>query len=161
MHVKVQKARLAEQAAAVAATRKIATIAALTFMVFGYQNCMVDIASTTPGAASTSCSPGTSALTEFQIVENTILQPTGSISGTTKDACGSCHGLNAVSSGKAVFLILGTAGANDTPTSIRNYCTMQLKGRARLSHPQDSSHSGGQYTTGDIPSYYTLINNHF
>ena len=156
---------LAAQGAVVAVTKNARLALVLgtltTVMLFGYQNCMVDMASTTPGASSTSCAPSATALTEFQIVESTILQPTGSISGTTKDACGSCHGETASSAGKSVFLILGVAGANVTPTSIKNFCTMQLKGSSRLSHPEDSSHSGGVYTTTDIPSYYTLINKYF
>jgi hypothetical protein len=161
MHVKVQKVHLAGQGAAVAATRKIATLTALTLMVLSYQNCMVDIASTTPGAASTSCSPDAATLTEFQVVESTILQPTGLIAGTAKDACGSCHAPTAASSGKAVFLILGTAGVTDNATSVKNFCTMSLKGSSRLSHPEDGSHSGGLYLTTDIPTYYTLINKYF
>jgi hypothetical protein len=121
---------------------------------------MMEMSPNTPGAASTSCSPDATALTEFQVVESTILQPTGTLSNG-KDACGSCHTASASNSGKAVFLILGIAGQNDTATSIKNYCEMELKGAARLSHPQDVSHSGGQYTTGDIPDYYTLINKYF
>jgi hypothetical protein len=149
-----------EREVAVAATKKVATLTLLTFMVLGYQNCMMDMASTTPGAASISCSPSTTALTEFQVVESTILQPTGTISGG-KMGCGSCHAPGATSSGKSVFTILGTAGANDTPTSIKNFCAMDLKGAARLSHSQDSGHSGGVYTSGDIPAYYTLISKYF
>lgn len=143
------------------AIKKIATFTALTMMILGYQNCMVDVASTTPGAASTSCSPDAASLTEFQIVENTILLPTGSIAGTMKDACGSCHGTTASSSGKSVFLVLGTAGASNSVTSAKNFCTMELKGRARLAHPGDGSHSGGLYSTTDIPSYYSIINKYF
>ena len=145
---------------AVAATKKGATLALLALMILSYQNCMVDVTATTPGAASVSCSPSTTALTEFQVVESTILQPTGSISGG-KQGCGSCHAPSAGSSGKAVFSILGTAGSNDTATSIKNFCAMDLKGAARLSHAQDSSHSGGSYTSSDIPAYYALINKYF
>lgn len=142
----------------VAVTKKIATLSLLAFMILGYQNCAVDLSASTPGAASTSCNPDSTTLTEFQVVESTILQETGTISGTSKVGCASCHAASASNAGKAVYLILGTAGSNDTATSIKNFCTMDLKGATRMSHPQDSSHSGGQYSNSDIPAYYNFIN---
>ncbi len=163
MHAKVRLAESAAQGAVVAVTnfkKKAMLFALLTFTVLGYQNCMVEMSSGTPGAASTSCSPDATALTEFQVVESTILQPTGTLT-SGKDACGSCHGETASSSGKAVFLILGTAGVTDNTISTKNFCTMYLKGATLLAHPGDTSHSGGQYTTVDIPSYFTLISKYF
>lgn len=163
MRAKAPSAESVAQGAAVVVTnfkKKATLFALLTFTVLGYQNCMVELSPNTPGAASTSCSPDSTALSEFQVVESTILQPTGTLSGG-KDACGSCHGETASSSGKAVFLILGTAGVTDNTVSTKNFCTMYLKGATRLAHPQDASHSGGQYSTSDIPDYYTLINKYF
>ena len=149
-----------EQGAAVAVTKKFTIIALTGFMLLGYQNCTVDLASTTPGAASSSCNPDPTTLAEFQVVENTVLLPTGTISGGN-NGCAYCHGTAASNSGKNVFLIQGTLGAQTTALSTKNFCAMDLKGATRLAHPQDASHSGGTYRQVDIPDYYTLINKYF
>lgn len=162
MHAKVPKEPSAAQAVVVAVTNKIKkglSLTLLTFMVLGYQNCMVELSPSTPGAASSSCSPDSTALSEFQIVESTMLLAAGPLTGGL-DGCVSCHGANAASSGKAVYLIFGTVGSNDTATSIKNFCTMELKGKSKMVHPQEA-HSGGVYAPTDFPDYYTLVNKYF
>jgi hypothetical protein len=148
----------------VAATKtksQIVILSVAALLCLSYQNCAVDLSASTPGAASVSCVPPAQALLDFEAVESSILLPTGLIGGTSKAACGSCHGESAVSAGRSVYLVLGTAGVPNTNTSIKNYCAAQQKGAARLSHCGDASHSGGQYFHSDIPSFFNVISQYF
>lgn len=159
----------AELGAVVAVTKKARTLATLgvlaPILMLGFQNCMVDLAKTTPGASSTGCSPTSTQLSDFQTVESAIIANTGSFTdslGATRDGCASCHGSSSANSGKSVFLILTPPGGTpDTATSTSNFCSMQLKSRAKLQHPSEASHSGGVYSQSSIPSYYNLITTYF
>lgn len=164
MRAKVPLADSAEQGAAVVVIKyfkRVATLAALFMLVISYQNCAVELSPNTPGAASLSCSPSPTALTEFQLVENTILQPTGPIGSTGKESCGACHGESSVRFGRSVYLIYGTAGSNNTVNSIKNYCSAQRKGAGRMLHCLEVSHSGGQYLQSEIPDFVTVVNKYF
>lgn len=43
----------------------------------------------------------------------------------------------------------GTAGSNNTAVSIQNFCSVQRKGKAKMLHYMEPSHSPGAYQRTD------------
>lgn len=138
---------------------------AFAILTLGYQNCAVDLASTTPGASVSACQPSAQALTDFEPVLNQILQAKGNISGTSKSACGNCHGTTGTdafaSVARGVFIIEdGDTTAN--PALVKtNLCT--IEGRASMLENKviNGPHTGGTYTSSEVQILVDFLNTYY
>jgi len=131
-------------------------------MMFGYQNCAVDLSSTTPGASTSTCAPTTEQLTAFEPVLNNILQKTGLLGATSKIACGQCHNDNSGNSANAVFMVFSGNTTTDPSLLTRNFCTIERVGPDVVTHPmQATGHGGGQYLEAEIQALYDFVIQNF
>lgn len=171
MHAKDLLADLAEPGAVVAVTdfRKTHAIptsqklmlAGLTcFMVLSFQNCSVDLASTTPGASGLDCDITGQEATDFTAVLNNILQTNANLT-SGRQGCGNCHGDSSVNVGKATFEIFQGNTMTDPTLITRNFCQVAALGAVVATHPQDATHGGGQYPASDLTALITFVNTYF
>jgi hypothetical protein len=146
MPAKALSAALVAQEVAVAVTKKLTHIFAFLIIFLGFQNCAVDLNSSTPGAAAISCSPSPQVLQTFLPIMTGTLQNTGLVG--SKQGCANCH---VSGSGAGSFKIL----TGTTPDiQLTNFCSSQSR-KARLAvHPTESSHQQ-VYSASDIAN---LIN---
>ncbi len=129
-----------------AVTKKLIRACAFLIILLSFQNCAVDLNSSTPGAASVSCAPSAQTLQTFLPIMTGTLQNTGNVG--TKQGCANCH-VNGTGAGS--FKIL-TGTTSDVV--LANFCSAQSR-KARLAvHPTESSHQQ-VYAASDIAN---LIN---
>ncbi len=130
------------------------------FLVFGYQNCAVDMAATTPGAASVQCDPDATTLASFETIFNNTLNASGTFtSGTSK--CSSCHGSTLNPNGEGGYVIFQGDTTTDTTLVKRNFCASFDVGQTLVDHPMSTSHAGGQYPQSDIQDLVTFARANF
>lgn len=130
-------------------------------MTFGYQNCAVDLSTSTPGAATSTCAPTTEQLTAFEPVLNNILQKTGLLGATQKVACGQCHNDNSGNPANAVFMVFQGNTTTDPSLVTRNFCTVERMGRVVINRPMQDNHTGGQYSEAEIQALYNFVIENF
>lgn len=129
-------------------------------MILAFQNCAMDMAPTTPGAASLSCNPDTTTLAAFETVFNSTLNSTGTFaSGTMK--CAGCHGDASNPNGEGGYIIYQGNTATDPSLVERNFCASFDKGATLVNHPMSGSHAGGLYPQSDIQDLVTFVNTYF
>lgn len=132
----------------------------MAFMVVAYQNCAVDMAPTTPGAASLSCEPSATKLAEFETIFNNTLNPTGTFpSGQMR--CAGCHGDATAPNGAGGYIIYQGMTASNPALVKRNYCASMDLGQTLADHPQSASHGGGAYPQSDIQDLVTFVRANF
>lgn len=134
----------------------------MAFLLIGYQNCSVDLASTTPGASlgptGGSCEPTAQQITDFKTILQDILATSGTITGSAMPKCGTCHSESASNSAKNVFMVL--EGTTDDVAK-RNFCSIKARGRKAVDHPRSATHGGGQYQSSDIQPWINFFDSNF
>ena len=124
----------------------VCVLCILCVLLFSFQNCTVDLASTTPGALALACAPSPAVLTSFLPIMTGTLQATGKVG--TQQGCANCH---ITGPGSGSFKIL-SGTSNDV--QVANFCSAQSR-KARLAiHPTETSHMQ-VYSASDISA---LIN---
>jgi len=130
------------------------------FMLIAYQNCAVDMAPTTPGAASVSCNPTAQQLADFEAIFNNDLNATGNFtSGAAK--CASCHGTTLNPNGEGGYTIYQGDTTTDTTLVKKNFCIAEGFGATLVDHPMSGSHGGGMYPQSDISDLVTFVRANF
>jgi hypothetical protein len=158
---------LVEQAVAVAATKSrkrghpslkaLFSIGAMaTIMIVSFQNCAVDLSSSTPGASSAGAcgSPPAQALSDLQIVLSSAIQT----------SCSTCHGVNN-GSVKSGFYV-PDASADPSSTDVQSFAYTQLCARGGkavgLKIDGSNSHGGGTFSrTGTMAPLYSYLDTYF
>jgi hypothetical protein len=129
-------------------SRKILIASFFIASFIGFQNCSVDLQSTTPGAQSVGCSPTTQQLADFQPIMTGILQQTGNVGA--EQGCGNCHmpGASGPTSGSGAgsFRIISGSTAD---VALANFCSATSRLQVIAVHPTQSSHAQ-VYTTSDL-----------
>lgn len=125
-------------------------------MLVGFQNCAVDLSSTTPGAStSAACgSPPAQALPDLQIVLSSAVQTT----------CSTCHGVN-TGSVKSGFYV-PDASADPASAAVQSFAYTQLCARGGkavgLKIDGSNSHGGGTFSrTGTMAPLFTYLDRYF
>lgn len=139
--------------------RGVLAVAALwALLMVGFQNCAVDLSSTTPGASTlgslSDCTLSTSQSDSFEIVMNSIFQGTGPTPVDTDRRCAKCH-----ASGVGGFTIY-TGNTTTNPQLIKkNACNVIATGRKVATEPQQPiGHGGGQYSATEIQLLINWVN---
>lgn len=141
--------------------RGVLAVAALwALLMVGFQNCAVDLSSTTPGASTlgslSDCTLSTGQSASFEEVLNSILQDSDFIEGTSKRRCAYCHG--DTKSGAGNFIVY-TGNTTSSPQLIKkNACYVIAQGRRVTTRPQQSTHGGSQYSAADIQKLVNWVN---
>lgn len=130
--------------------------AAGLIMILGFQNCAVDLSSSTPGASSSgSCgSASAQALTDLQPV----------ISGVLQTNCATCHGVTTGSIHSAFYTPDPTANAADTAIQSFTYTQLCARGGKAVGLKIDgsNSHGGGTFSrTGPQAPLFNYLDTHF
>jgi hypothetical protein len=128
--------------------KKLVRFSLFLIIFLSFQNCAVDLNSSTPGAASVSCSPSAQTLQTFLPIMTGTLQNTGNVG--TKQGCANCH---ISGTGAGSFKILTGTTAD---VVLANFCSSQSR-KARLGvHPTESSHQQ-VYSASDIANLINWI----
>lgn len=165
MHVKVLLAVSVEQGVVVVATKRrnrhlLIMLPALAFMLLGYQNCAMDMAPSTPGAASVACLPTVQQLSDFETIFNNSLNPTGTFpSGNMR--CAGCHGDAVSPNGEGGYVIYQGITSSNPALVSRNYCASLNIGQTLVDHPMSASHGGGAYPQSDFQDLVTFARANF
>jgi hypothetical protein len=121
-------------------------------LLFSYQNCSVELSSTTPGAALSSdgvgggvvCMPTDAQKTALKAVMNSTLTAATTTSGLS--GCVTCHVEGGLGGGK--YAIINSQTDNDLRI---NFCTIKTVGSKIYTYPQPgNSHPGGDYPASDL-----------
>ena len=123
------------------ARTQLTALLVLFSLLFSFQNCAVELASTTPGAMSVVCAPSAAMLTAFLPIMTGTLQATGKVG--SQQGCANCH---VTGPGTGSFKILaGTT--NDV--QVANFCSAQSRKTRLAIHPTENSHMQ-VYSAADI-----------
>lgn len=151
MHVRDPSAVSVELEAAVAATRfrrqilnQFALLLTAGVLVVSFQNCSVDMSTSTPGASTSgACSASAAQLTALQPVFDNFV----------KSACASCHGVTAGSQQTPFYTPDTTANGADTSTQQFLYLQLCSRGGLAVGTKIDgtSGHVGGTFSRGSAP----------
>lgn len=125
-------------------------------MIFGFQNCSVDLASSTPGASSLGACASIPAQAAIDI------QPV--ISNVLMTTCATCHGVNS-GSVKSGFYV-SDSGADVTTSAVQafNYTQLCVRGGKKVGLKIDgsTSHTGGVFDrSGPVAPLFTFLTTYF
>ncbi len=125
-------------------------------MVVGFQNCAVDMLSSTPGASTLgACAAApTQALLDIETV----------ISGVIQTQCSTCHGVNSGTVRSGFYA--PDIGANPASTDVKLFAYTQLCVRGGrtvgLKIDGSNSHVGGSFSrTGPSAALFTYLTTYF
>ena len=148
MRAKVLSAGSVEQAVVVAVTNRrsgpsftvsVLLIAVATAMVLSFQNCSVDLSTSTPGASTSGActSPSAAALSGMQPVFDNFI----------KTSCASCHGTTTGSVRSGFYTPDSTASGADAAVQSYAYTQLCLRGGNNVALKIDgtNTHSGGTF----------------
>lgn len=124
-------------------------------LIFGFQNCAVDLSTSTPGASTLgACAAAPAqALIDIQPVISNVIQP----------SCSSCHGVNS-GSVKSAFYVPDTTTTVDSAAASFTYTQLCVRGGKAVGLKIDgsNSHGGGSFSrSGPQSSLYTFLNTYF
>ena len=150
MPAKALSAVLVAREAAVAVTNRrrilsqISLLVAAGVLVIGFQNCSVDMSTTTPGASTSgACAASAAQLTALQPVFDSFV----------KTACAGCHGVTAGTNQTPFYT--PNASANGAETSVQQFLYLQLCSRGGLAVGTKidgtTGHAGGTFSRGSAP----------
>ena len=125
-------------------------------MIVGFQNCSVDMLSSTPGASTSGAcgSPPESALSDIAPV----------ITGVLSTNCATCHGMTTGSVRSGYYTPDASADANDRSVQIFAYTQLCVRGGQYVGHKIDgtNSHTGGTFARGGgAAPLYNYLDTHF
>lgn len=127
---------------------------AASVMIVGFQNCSVDLSSSTPGASTTGAcgSPPAQALTDIQpIVQNFLLT-----------SCAGCHGVTGAATPvqSGFYTPAPTADAADTAVQTFAYIQICARGGKAVATKiaPGGGHGGGEFTNA---AFNTFLDTHF
>lgn len=125
---------------------------AAAVMILGFQNCSVDLSTSTPGASTTGAcgSPSTQALTDIQpIVENFL-----------KTSCAGCHGVTGGSVQSGFYT--PSSAADSATTAVQTFAYIQICARGgkavATKIAPGGGHGGGEFTNA---AFNTFLDTHF
>ncbi len=111
-------------------------------MVVGFQNCSVDMLSSTPGASTSGAcaAPSDQALADIATV----------ITGVLSTNCATCHGMTSGTVRSGYYTPDASADGNDRAVQIFAYTQLCVRGGQTVGHKIDgtNSHTGGTFTRG-------------
>lgn len=123
-------------------------------MIISFQNCSVDLSSSTPGASTTGAcgSPPTQALADIQpIVQNFLLT-----------SCAGCHGVTGAATPVQSGFYTPSPTSDATDTAVQTFAYIQIcarGGKAVASKiAPGGGHGGGSFTNA---AFNTFLDNHF
>lgn len=123
-------------------------------LVVGFQNCSVDLSTSTPGASTTGAcgSPSAQALTDIQpIVENFL-----------KVSCANCHGVTGAATPVQTGFYTPSPTATSTDPAVQTFAYIQICARGGKAVAAKigvgGGHGGGEFTNAAFNSF---LNTHF
>jgi len=127
-----------------------------SLLIIGFQNCAVDLSSSTPGASTSGAcgTPPAQALPDLQIVLSSAIQTT----------CSTCHGVNN-GSVKSGFYV-PDASADPASTAVQSFAYTQLCARGGkavgLKIDGSNTHGGGTFSrTGTMAPLFSYLDKYF
>ncbi len=127
---------------------------AAAVMILGFQNCSVDLSTSTPGASTTGAcgSPSTQALTDIQpIVENFL-----------KTSCAGCHGVTGAATPVQSGFYTPAPTADSASASVQTFAYIQICARGgkavATKIAPGAGHGGGEFTNA---AFNTFLDTHF
>jgi hypothetical protein len=127
---------------------------AAAVMILGFQNCSVDLSTSTPGASTTGAcgSPSTQALTDIQpIVENFL-----------KTSCAGCHGVTGAATPVQSGFYTPSPTAVSTDPAVQTFAYIQICARGgkavATKIAPGAGHGGGEFTNA---AFNTFLDTHF
>jgi hypothetical protein len=125
-------------------------------LTVGFQNCAVDLSTSTPGASTSGAcgSPPAQALTDLQVVLSTAVLTT----------CSTCHGVNSGTVRSGFYV--PDASADPASTAVQSFAYTQICARGGrsvgLKIDGTNSHGGGTFSrTGTMAPLFTYLDRYF
>ncbi|MDZ4082010.1 MAG: hypothetical protein U1E10_03665 [Bdellovibrionales bacterium] len=123
-------------------------------LIVGFQNCSVDLSSSTPGASTTGAcgSPPAQALADIQpIVENLL-----------KTSCAGCHGVTGATTPVQSGFYTPSPTADAADTAVQTFAYIQICARGgkavATKIAPGGGHGGGEFTNA---AFNTFLDTHF